>query len=29
MEKVGFEKLIVPNIHEIKIVMSKTSIVNQ
>ena len=29
MGKVGFEKLIVPNFHEIKIVVSKTSIANQ
>ena len=29
MEKFGFEKLIVPNFHEIKTVLSKTRIANQ
>ena len=29
MEKFGFDKLIVPNFHEIKTVLSKTSTANQ
>ena len=29
MEKFGFDKLIVPNFHEIKTVLGKTSIANQ